>query len=148
MALIRTYRRGREQDVVRAPGREFHSVAPSRGGQGLHLWHGERLYRLRGRPEKVHWGDLGDPLLVVMLPVALVIGALDRAQERKAAVRVVLGLLGPVVGPRPPGVRVRPPLPGLPTAVLRVLVRVVVIAAVLAGLVLLALYATDRLDVS
>ncbi|SNS88086.1 hypothetical protein SAMN04488107_4136 [Geodermatophilus saharensis] len=142
--------RGR-RPVVDAPLAEFHSAAPSRGGRGLHLWHGDRLFRLTGVSTAPSSGtvDLGggdDPIsgliALVLLPVLLV-GALgdytDKLASQRETVQATLRWLGPVLGPPPPGLQVRPPLPGGPLTAARWLLRSAVVGAVVAGFVWLLL---------
>jgi hypothetical protein len=115
---------GDERVVVRAPLAEFHGVAPSRSGRGLHLWHGDRLFRLVGKSTaKAEGGSsptLGDDPVsavigLVLLPFYLfaLIGLYgDVVASQRKNVATTLRWLGPVVGQPPPGVEVRPPLSG------------------------------------
>jgi hypothetical protein len=116
---------GSERVVVQAPLTEFHSVAPSRRGRGLHLWHGDRLFRLTGKSTTEGGGNspfssLGDDPVsavigLILLPFLLfsLIGLhADVVASQRKNVATTLRWLGPVVGPPPPGLAVRPPLPG------------------------------------
>jgi hypothetical protein len=127
LSVVRVGPLGGERTVVSAPVREFHSIAPSRGGRGLHLWHGSRVFRLVGHHDTPGDGagnDLSassadDPvsafLALLSLPLYLW-SALAEHTEKVAAERrhvaATLDWLGPRVGPPPPGLAVRPPLPG------------------------------------
>ena len=113
-----------EHVVVQAPLAEFHSVAPSRSGRGLHLWHGERLFRLVGKSTAK--ADGGSTLTLGDDPVSAVIGLIllpfylfaligvygDAVASQRKNVATTLRWLGPVVGSSPPGREVRPPLSG------------------------------------
>jgi hypothetical protein len=115
---------GDEHVVVQAPLTEFHSVAPSRRGRGLHLWHGDRLFRLTGKSTTEGGSSpvstLGDDPIsavigLILLPFLLfsVIGLCsDVVASQRKNVATTLRWLGPVVGSPPPGVQVRPPLHG------------------------------------
>ena len=138
--------------VVSAPASEFHSPAVSRGGRGLHLWHGARLFRLVGDTagKEGDGVDLStnspthDPvsafLAVLFLPVYLfaAIGAYtEKVAEQRRNVATTLRWLEPVVGPPPPGIAVRPPLPGGWLSAARWSVRLGVLGALVAALVAL-----------
>ncbi len=116
---------GGERVVVQGPLSEFHSVAPSRRGRGLHLWHGDRLFRLTGKSTtggggSSTWSNLGDDPVsavigLILLPFLLfsLIGLYgDVVASQRKNVATTLRWLGPVVGSPPPGLEVRPPLPG------------------------------------
>ena len=139
---------GAERVVVQAPLAEFHSVAPSRGGRGLHLWHGNRLFRLTGKSTtKADGGSsltLGDDPVsavigLILLPFYLfaLIGLYGQvvASQRKN-VATTLRWLGPVVGPPPPGLEVRPPLPGRWLSAARWTLRLAVVGALVIAAVL------------
>jgi hypothetical protein len=147
LTLLRQPALGSERVVVRAPAAEFHSLAPSRSGRGLHLWHGDRVFRLVGKSSaKTGGADTpafgNDPvsavLAVILLPVYLlaVVAARNEqvASERKN-VATTLRWLGPVVGHPPPGTQVRPPLPGGWLAAGRWTLRLAVVAALVAALI-------------
>jgi hypothetical protein len=127
LSVVRVGPLGRERVVVTAPVTEFHSLAPSRRGRGLHLWHGSRLFRLVGHADSsddsgntdVSSASADDPVSAVLTVLALplhVFAALAEHTEQVAAQRrhvaSALRWLGPLVGPPWPGVTVRPPLPG------------------------------------
>ncbi|MGY1813856.1 hypothetical protein [Blastococcus sp. SYSU D00820] len=149
LTVVRTPLMSAERIVVSAPVREFHSVAPSRGGRGLHLWHGDRVFRLRGRStaksdstDSVTLGD--DPISavigIILLPVYLLsaLGAYaDKIRSEEENAGKALRWLGPVVGPPPPGLHVRPPLPGWVLALPRWTLRLAVVGALVGGLVYL-----------
>ena len=136
---------GGERVVVRAPLGEFHSVAPSRSGRGLHLWHGERLFRLAGKSTaKADGGSsltLGDDLVsavigLILLPFYLfaligLYGDAVASQRKNAA--TTLRWLGPVVGAAPPGLEVRSPLPGRWLTAGRWALRLAVLVALVGG---------------
>jgi hypothetical protein len=138
---------GAERVVVAAPVGEFHSVAPSRGGRGLHLWHGDRVFRLTGRSSAK--ADGGSSLTLGDDPVSAVIGLIllpfylfaliglysaTVASERKN-VATTLRWLGPVVGPPPPGLEIAPPLPGGWLGAGRWTLRLAVLGALVGGLI-------------
>lgn len=137
---------GDERVVIQAPAAEFHSAAPSRGGRGLHLWHGDRLFRLTGRSTARADGGstlpLGDDPVsavigLILLPFYLfaLIGVYTAAvASQRKNVATTLRWLGPVVGGPPPGVEVRPPLPGGWLAAGRWTVRLAVLGALVGGL--------------
>jgi hypothetical protein len=146
LTVTRTPLLGGDRVVVEAPLREFHSVAPSRGGRGLHLWHGDQVFRLTGKSTVdgggSPWATLGDDPVsavigLILLPFLLfsLIGLRGQvvASERKN-VATTLRWLGPVVGPPPPGVEVRPPLPGGWLAAGRWTLRLAVVGALVAVL--------------
>ncbi|SEP28238.1 hypothetical protein [Trujillonella endophytica] len=154
LQIVRTPRFGGERVVAEGALAEFHGAAPSRGGRGLHLWHGDRLFRLTGRSTARHEGGgsdswtLGDDpvsavIAVVLLPFLLVyllwllIGsytAMVRSERENAA--TTLRWLRPVLGAPLPGRAYRPPLPGRWPALGRWLVRLAVLGAIAAGAVL------------
>ncbi|WP_409330071.1 hypothetical protein [Trujillonella humicola] len=155
LLLVRTPLFGTEHVVAEGPPEEFHSLAPSRGGRGLHLWHGDRLYRLTGRSSARQEGGgsgpwtLGDdPVSVViglvLLPFLLVYGvwlllglwSSTVSSERENATTTVRWL-APVLGTPPPGRTFRRPLPGSWLALGRLLVRLAVLGGLVAVLVLL-----------
>ncbi|GAA3176926.1 hypothetical protein GCM10010531_33290 [Blastococcus jejuensis] len=137
---------GAERVVIQAPVAEFHSAAPSRGGRGLHLWHGDRLFRLAGR--STARADGGSTLTLGDDPVSAVIGLIllpfylfaligmytEAVASQRKNVATTLRWLGPVVGGPPPGVEVRPPLPGGWLAAGRWTVRLAVLGALVGGL--------------
>jgi hypothetical protein len=138
---------GAERVVVRAPLAEFHSPAPSRRGRGLHLWHGDRVFRLTGKSTvdggSSPWAALGnDPVSAVigliLLPFLLLsmIGLYGQvvASERKN-VATTLRWLAPVVGQPPPRMDVRPPLPGGWLSAARWTLRLAVVGGLVAALV-------------
>lgn len=135
--------------VVSAPASEFHGLAVSRGGRGLHLWHGTRLFRLVGSTagsddgtgNDVSSSSSDDPVSAVLtllfLPVYLfaAIGAYtEKVREQRRNVDTTLRWLAPVVGHSPPGLDVRPPLPGGWLAAGRWVLRLAVLGALVAGL--------------
>lgn len=138
---------GDERVVVQAPVADFHSAAPSRGGRGLHLWHGDRLFRLTGRSTARADGGstltLGDDPVsavigLVLLPFYLValIGTYTQAvASQRTNVATTLRWLGPVVGAPPPGLEVRPPLPGGWLTAGRWIVRLAVLGALVGGMI-------------
>lgn len=147
LTVTRTPLFGADRIVVEAPLTAFHSVAPSRGGRGLHLWHGDRVFRLTGKSTvdggSSPWATLGnDPVSAVigliLLPFLLfsLIGLHGQvvASERKN-VATTMRWLAPVVGQPPPGVAVRPPLPGGRLTAARWAVRLAVLGALVAGVV-------------
>ncbi|MGY1644054.1 hypothetical protein ACI782_23345 [Geodermatophilus sp. SYSU D00703] len=99
LSVVRVRPLGGERVVVDAPVEQFHSPAPSRGGRGLHLWHGDRVVRLVGRSSAEGDGDtstwtLGDDPVsavigVILLPVYLV-ALLGLYTERVASQRARL----------------------------------------------------------
>ena len=136
--------------VVSAPAAEFHSPAASRGGRGLHLWHGTRLFRLVG--DTTGDGDGADVsgnnsssddpvsavLALIALPVTLfaaVAAYTEKVAEQRRNVSTTLRWLEPVVGPPPPGTAVRPPLPGGRLSAARWAVRLCVVGALVAAVV-------------
>ena len=137
--------------VVSAPAGEFHSPAVSRGGRGLHLWHGARLFRLVGASSgdgdgaDVQSGTSDDPvssfLALLFLPVhlfAAVAAYADKVQQERRDVATTLRWLEPVVGAPPPGSAVRPPLPGCWLTAARWTVRLAVLGALVAAVAALA----------
>jgi hypothetical protein len=137
--------------VVSAPAREFHSLAASRSRRGLYLWHGTRLFRLAGAtsgdgngadvPHSSPDDPLSSFLAVLFLPVylfAAITAHLDEVREERRNVAVTLRWLEPVVGPPPPGVAVRPPLPGGWLGAARWTVRLAVLGALVAAVAALA----------
>ena len=138
---------GGERVVVRAPLGEFHSVAPSRSGRGLHLWHGERLFRLAGKSTAKAGG--GSSLTLGDDPVSAVIGLIllpfylfaliglygDAVASQRKNVATTLRWLGPVVGAAPPGLEVRAPLPGRWLTAGRWALRLAVLGALVGGLI-------------
>lgn len=140
--------------VVSAPASEFHSLAVSRRGRGLHLWHGTRLFRLVGASSGDGEGTdvpsssssaADDPvssvLAVLSLPVhlfAAVAAHADEVAQERRHVATTLRWLQPVVGPPPPGVAVRPPLPGGWLDAARWSVRLAVLGALTAAVLALA----------
>ena len=138
---------GGEHVVVQAPLAEFHSVAPSRSGRGLHLWHGERLFRLTGKSTAKAGG--GSTLTLGDDPVSAVIGLLllpfylfaligvygDAVASQRKNVATTLRWLGPVVGTAPPGLEVRAPLPGGWLSAGRWALRIAVLGALVGSLV-------------
>lgn len=152
LSVVRVGPLGGERVVVAAPVTEFHSLAPSRSGRGLHLWHGSRLFRLVGDADladdsgstDVSSSSAGDPvsagLALLALPLTLVTALAEHTEEVAAERRHVAGTLrwlGPVVGPPPPGVTVRPPLPGGRLTAGRWAVRLSVLCALVVGIALL-----------
>ena len=150
LSVVRVRPLGGERVVVSAPANQFHSVAPSRRGRGLHLWHGDRLFRLVGSSTADSDGDSGvtlgdDPvsavLGLILLPIYLfaLLGAYtDKVASQRANVATTVRWLAPVVGTPPPGVRVRPPLPGGRLSAARWTLRLAVLGALAAGVWLLA----------
>ncbi|WP_448641959.1 hypothetical protein [Geodermatophilus sp. URMC 63] len=152
LAVVRTGPLGGERLVVEAPLAEFHSLAPSRGGRGLHLWHRERLFRFTGRSTADTGGGSNDVttsgddpisglIALVLLPVylfAALAAYTEKLGSERAGVATTLRRLGPVVGPPPPGLTVRPPLPGGWLTAARWLLRLAVLAALGGATVLLA----------
>lgn len=153
LQIVRTPLFGEERVVAEGPLGEFHSAAASRGGRGLHLWHGDRLYRLTGRSTARHEGGessswtLGDDpvsaviglillpfLLIYLLWLLVGLYTAKEASERENASRT-LRWLTPVLGAPPPGRAFRPPLPGGWLALGRLGVRLAVLGALAAGVV-------------
>ena len=154
LRIVRTPLFGAERVVADGAQTEFHSAAASRGGRGLHLWHGDRLYRLTGRSTARHEGGestswtLGDDpvstvVAIVLLPFLLIyllflllgLYTAKERSERENATRA-LRWLTPVLGAPPPGRRYRPPLPGGRLTLGRLLVRLAVLGGLAAGAVL------------
>ena len=137
---------GSDRVVVEAPLSEFHSLAPSRGGRGLHLWHGGRLFRLTGRSSagggSSPLATLGDDPIsavigLILLPfylIALVGLHGDVVASQRRTVATTLRWLTPVVGSRPPGVEIRPPLSGGWLSAGRWSLRLAVVGALVGGL--------------
>jgi hypothetical protein len=150
LRIVRMPLRGGERVVAEGPLSEFHSAAASRGGRGLHLWHGDRLYRLTGRSTaeggaSSDWSSLGDDPVsavigLILLPITLLslVGTYVRAveSERENASRT-LRWLSPALGPPPPGRSYRRPLPGGWLTVGRLGVRLAVLGVLVAVPVLL-----------
>ncbi|HEX2072188.1 MAG TPA: hypothetical protein VHF92_00270 [Geodermatophilus sp.] len=150
LSVVRVGPLGGERVVVQAPASQFHSLAPARSGRGLHLWHGFRLFRLVGRSsaessgsnDVVASGDdvIGGLIALILFPVYLIgaIGAYtEKVASERANVATTLRWLEPVVGPPPPGLTVRPPLPGGWLTAGRLLVRLAVLGV--GGVLALAL---------
>ncbi len=154
LQVVRTPLFGAERVVAEGPLGEWHSAAASRGGRGLHLWHGDRLYRFTGRSTARHEGG-GDPsswtlgddpvsavIGIVLLPFLLLYGlwlvvglyTARVASERENAARA-LRWLTPVLGAPPPGRTHRRPLPGGWLALGRLAVRLAVLGGLVAGAV-------------
>ena len=140
-----------DRAVVSAPTSEFHSIAASRSGRGLHLWHGGRLFRLVGASSEDGDGaDVpnGTPddavssfLALLFLPVhlfAAFAAHADKVQQERRNVAITLRWLEPVVGAPPPGAAVRPPLPGGWLTAARWTVRLAVLGVLVAAVVALA----------
>ena len=138
--------------VLSAPASEFHGLAVSRSGRGLHLWHGTRLFRLVGSSSgsddgtgtDVSSSSSDDPVSAVLtllfLPFYLfaAIGAYtEKVREERRNVATTLRWLEPVVGQPPPGVVPRPPLPGGWLTATRWTLRLAVLGALVGGLVAL-----------
>jgi hypothetical protein len=147
LAVTRVPVVGGERVVVQAPLTEFHSVTPSRGGRGLHLWHGERLFRLTGKSTaKAEGGSsltLGDDPVsavigLILLPFYLfaLIGLYTAAvASQRENVATTVRWLGPVVGHAPPGLEVRPPLSGGWLSTARWTLRLAVVGAAVGALI-------------
>ena len=149
LQIVRQPLFGGERVVAEGPTAQFHSAAASRGGRGLHLCHGDRLYRLAGRSSAAHDGPdsswtLGDDpvstvIAIVLLPVMLfvLLGMYTRtvASEGENASRA-LRWIQPVLGPPPPGRAYRRPLPGGWLSLGRLLVRLAVLGGIAAAVVL------------
>lgn len=138
--------------VVSAPASEFHGLAVSRSGRGLHLWHATRLFRLVGSSSGSDDGtgtdhsssSSDDPasafLTLLLLPVYLfaAIGAhTEKVREQRRNVATTLRWLEPVVGSSPPGIVTRPPLPGGWLTAARWAVRLALLGALAGGLIAL-----------
>jgi hypothetical protein len=90
-------------------------------------------------------GTTGDDpvsgLIALLLLPVLLFSALaaysDKLESQRENVAATLRWLGPVVGAPPPGVVVRPPLPGGPLTAARWLLRLAVLGALVGGAVLL-----------
>ncbi|MGY1747075.1 hypothetical protein [Blastococcus sp. SYSU D00695] len=155
LQVVRTPLFSAERVVAEGPPAGFHSAAPSRGGRGLHLWHGDRLFRLTGRSSASAdgGGDTGswslgdDPVSavigLVLLPFLVLYGlwlllglwSSTVDSERENATRT-LRWLAPLLGAPPPGRTVRRPFPGGWLTTGRWLVRLAVLGALAAGAVL------------
>ena len=151
LQIVRTPLFSAERVVAEGWPGEFHSAAASRSGRGLHLWHGDRLYRLTGRSNASHdsGGDTGswslgdDPVSAVigliLLPFLLIYGVWllvglctsTVASERENAT-TTLRWLTPVLGTPPPGRTYRRPVPGGWLTLGRLLVRLAVLGALVA----------------
>ncbi|MGY1741231.1 MULTISPECIES: hypothetical protein [unclassified Blastococcus] len=151
LQVVRTPLLRAERVVAEGPLAEFHGAAASRSGRGLHLWHGDRLYRLTGRSDASHGGGgdtnswtLGDDPVsavigLILLPFLLIYGvwlllglwSSTVASERENAT-TTLRWLAPVLGAAPPGRGYRRPLPGGWLSLGRWLVRLAVLGALVA----------------
>ena len=155
LQIVRTPLFGAERVVAEGALWEFHSAAASRSGRGLHLWHGDRLYRLTGRSSADHdGGDTGswtlgdDPVSAVigliLLPFLLIYGlwllvslSTSTVQSERENATTTLRWVAPVLGAPPPGRTYRRPFPGGWLTLGRLLVRLTVLGALVAVPVLL-----------
>jgi hypothetical protein len=150
LQLVRTPLFGAERVVAEGPLGEWHSAAASRGGRGLHLWHGDRLFRLTGRSSASHDGGdsnswtLGDDPVsavigLILLPFLLIYGLwllvglyTSTVESEGENATTTLRWLAPVLGTPPPGRTYRGPLPGGWLTLGRLLVRLAVLGALVA----------------
>jgi hypothetical protein len=106
------------------------------------VWHGDRVFRLTGKSTtsgggNSPWSTLGDDPVsavigLILLPFLLfsLIGLYgDVVASQRKNVTTTVRWLGPVVGPPPPGVDVRPPLPGGWLSAARCTLRLAVVGA-------------------
>lgn len=92
------------------PVRECHSVAAA-ARTGFHVWHGTRCYKLVPSYSAVHSLNTSNGALDVGINLARVGRAMQADREMRSSREQWIELLEPLVGPVPPGVRVRRPWP-------------------------------------